>query len=1288
MDDLNDQRRLNFVSNTTSVTSLYRENMESGEEPLLGRLQQQLKAIRNENHEMVQQTSHFRRKIHQLEEEKLTLTEKLNSDTTGLKSVIARLESEVEKGEATRQSVEYELTVTKKRAKDALRNVSKKESVTSRENMLLSDQKSSLELKTEELEVALELAHKVTADNEKTIVFLEEDKKQIHSDAMAAEAILRSENEKTVEKLEEVTMDRDSILQRFEDSKSSLIKQEEDLRKAVTELQISMEREQHLRHDLDDCTRRARALEECVEAERAAHLESKFNSEIIQLKQQEFQSQLAAEREVCDVLKHEAEDANAKADELQRELEFHKKEAKSANEKLEKSVQVYADIRKQLDAELAEKTKIIEEMSVQLESHQSNLDQLKQELGKARKRQIFLDETYGGNVREMELLLENFGLQTEPRASSGKSKGSKDPKIVLERMKNTLFGYQKQVADLQHKVKNLTSVEKQTQKDCSNFRDLAVTREKELQQTQKELNECERELVSIRTQQAEYEREVKRSSDDLISMTSELEQQRQRCHQLETNVGSIQDRYSNETDIHVGFLRELLHVICNSNGESNTLTKFTWLDASLHVRDGLDSLISKFNRCNEQCKTLESSCSEMQRSIGELQKAHESSVDRLAERCREREEEAGRQRKQLEQHYEALLAEMNGRTKKTQSLCDEAWGRVRANEGMHEGLQAECAQLRGENSNMVQERSALVSACVLLLGAVYPLIRARDDLSLQCSLLTKTNNNAEICKQQMRMLVETLSEEIDGENNKRITSVDSFKFIHPLIRFRVAVVAVIAANRLKYFGTHANVSIFTCNDTAISNCRVMVVAGQGPNINIKCKSDEPTVTSQSDVVADWLTSSHLIHNIRDSTCGLVDALKKNRGDKSGYMSRALLKTAQNSFIKLMETTQPSFPHYICEPALIRDRNCLCRMLAGGLEKILRRSSLREAVNLFSVEHSFSALQRHLLGFTERLHSGELEKRNLRNEQGKLRSKIDKLKNYKSEVEKQSDEIQGFKDRERALVARSRFDGVCTELNAALEREKRAQKLLHEQNSKLQELSGKLEETTTDHAEKDMTLNQAITGLTEVKMDLKRSNQTKRELEKQVGHLQHERDRLTSTIQEAKSALKKAAGEKSSIEKYFVSVEKTLQNADDVELANKLRNHGSTLSNRAGIKAAQRAVETFVRAQSTAVSRISNLETQITSYRSHISALKRELMDACHRDNCDITLNEDIPTREKFYSHQDPLLTSSTPMESFKPLKGELVDESSFEQLKSEQRDRNRSSAIKDLTNTYLNSSQL
>ena len=129
-------------------------------------------------------------------------------------------------------------------------------------------------------------------------------------------------------------------------------------------------------------------------------------------------------------------------------------------------------------------------------------------------------------------------------------------------------------------------------------------------------------------------------------------------------------------------------------------------------------------------------------------------------------------------------------------MCDEAWERVRSNDGVHDGLQAECAQLRGENSNLqqvynvqtstflfvfvanlsvlrnslyvtfssllcfdftlrnltlkYQERKSLACACAILFGALYPTLRARDELVQQRSLLVRINNDGEACKQKMR----------------------------------------------------------------------------------------------------------------------------------------------------------------------------------------------------------------------------------------------------------------------------------------------------------------------------------------------------------------------------------------------------------------------------------------------------------------------------------------------------------------------------------------------------------
>ena len=47
--------------------------------------------------------------------------------------------------------------------------------------------------------------------------------------------------------------------------------------------------------------------------------------------------------------------------------------------------------------------------------------------------------------------------------------------------------------------------------------------------------------------------------------------------------------------------------------------------------------------------------------------------------------------------------------------------------------------------------------------------------------------------------------------------------------------------------------------------------------------DESFVKSRSDIAVDWLSDNHVVHHVRDATCGLVDAVSKNAGDTSGWL---------------------------------------------------------------------------------------------------------------------------------------------------------------------------------------------------------------------------------------------------------------------------------------------------------------------------------------------------------------------------------------------------------------------
>nr|XP_039271478.1 coiled-coil domain-containing protein 171-like isoform X1 [Styela clava] len=1274
MDDL---RRASVLSNSSSVSipneKRHINNYTTNEESCK-RLKLQIKSLKDENDQLSKELTRFRDRALNFEDDRVAMTTAFNKENADNISQIARLQSQLEKGEATRQALEFDLAVVKKKSNDVLRATTQRESSLTHDNKSLAAEKSALEVKIEDLEKALQIARRVTMEDEKRIAFLMDEKKQVESDKLASEAVLRSHHDKLVGDKQINNAQIEELKKKVKDLEKSLIRQEDELRKKITDVQVLSEREQHAHSELHNLNLRCHALEESVEAERAAHLESKFNAEIIQLKHQETETALSNEKELNSKLKQEFEIATKKSNELESEVQTTKESANEADQKLEKTMQVYSDVRKQLENELSEKTKKLTELSAQLTKQQENFESLKEELNKTRKRQIYLEETYSGNMREVEMLLatycnESLTKPTIPKKNDKNKSVTPDPKIVLEKLRKCLLALKKDIDDLHRDLLSSKSSEEQMQKDCNIFRDRALTREKDLQQSQHEIMSCRAELDSIRTKQSDYDRECDRMRRDLAEVTGELEQQTHRCKQLEENASGLMDRHKTEMEAHMSYLRELHHALGPHARGITSLTKFTWAEFSVGVREGIDSVLSSLSRYKEKNVQQETSVNQLERTLGEMQREHEASVDRLAKQCREREDEAQKQRKQLEDHYNALLEEMQSRAQKSQGLCDEAWERIRAGDGVSDALHAECSQLRGENGNLQQERNALTCACSLLLGSLYPALRARDDLARQRDLLMRINNDSLIFKNQLRILVETLSEELrkPDQEEPTPTAASSFRKIHPLIRFRVAAVTVLAANRLRIFAQQSNVTMFTCDESSASSNRVLVVAGKSSKSS---KTDVAPEESQSDSAMQWLCDQRTVHVVRDTMCGLVDALDKKTGNRKGYMSRAIVKTAKNSFLNILRSTHPMFSSLVYTTNnVVRERTSLICVISEGLERIVIKCKLQEPIKLYSAENSLAILQRHLLNFTERLHATEVEKRNLRSNETKLKSHIQHLTKNKTDLEIATDEIKLLRDRENHLVSRKRFDGVCSELNAALEREQQAQKLLHEQNTKLQELSAKLDEQWTEGTEKENTLSHAVSSLNEVKMELKRCTQSKRLLTKQVMMLEQERDNLGNKMSDAKEALKKAAREKDSLATYFRSVENLLKKTSDnpAELVDS-KLPGNISKDHAGpdVIAAQRAVQSFVRVQSSAVSRITSLEDQIASYRSHINALKQELHDACKRENGYVTLsdvNSHIPTRDTsvhMMNGRNNMMDCSTPKDGdFRPLKGVIADESSY-----------------------------
>uniref|UniRef100_A0A8C2EE07 Uncharacterized protein n=1 Tax=Cyprinus carpio TaxID=7962 RepID=A0A8C2EE07_CYPCA len=174
---------------------------------------------------------------------------------------VARLRAQVERGEAQRQTMEYDIAVVRRDAAAERRNTEEKMNDLKKDNQITQQARDDdLKGLTTELHERDHLLLSANAEND----LLQADKSRLQT-------------------LIQVNICLSYI--KFGRMKRDREKNTEKLKHRSTELNRSTEREEKLRCDLEVTLQKVKVLEQSVESERAAHLQSKFNSEIIQVTQ-------------------------------------------------------------------------------------------------------------------------------------------------------------------------------------------------------------------------------------------------------------------------------------------------------------------------------------------------------------------------------------------------------------------------------------------------------------------------------------------------------------------------------------------------------------------------------------------------------------------------------------------------------------------------------------------------------------------------------------------------------------------------------------------------------------------------------------------------------------------------------------------------------------------------------------------------------------------------------------------------------------------------------------------
>uniref|UniRef100_A0A8C9D2J5 Coiled-coil domain containing 171 n=1 Tax=Panthera leo TaxID=9689 RepID=A0A8C9D2J5_PANLE len=1213
-------------------------------------------------------TADLRKKLHRAKKEKLEITTKHNAELASYESQIAKLRSEVEKGEALRQSLEYDLAVARKEAGLGRRAAEERLAEAHRIQEKLCAQNAELQGKANEIEKAFQTSQLKWKEECRRFERDLEERDNIIQNCNREHDLLMKEKsrlEKTLqealekhqqEKNEMECHIRETTLEEFrlqaeqweaERRELQFIVQEQDnavqnmhkkvekleaehmdcsdlLRQQTSELEFSTQREERLRKEFEATTLRVRKLEENIEAERAAHLESKFNSEIIQLRIRDLEGALQVEK---------ASQAEAVADlemiknefkEVESAYEREKHNAQESFAKLNLLEREYFSKNKKLNEEIEEQKKAIIDLSKRLQYNEKSYSELQEELVMAKKHQAFLVETCENNVKELESILDSFTVSGQWTSGIHKDK-DKPPSfsVVLETLRRTLTDYQNKLEDASNEEKasnELSSTQQKIESHTKNIKDL-----------QDKLADVSKELSHLRTKCADREALISTLKAELQNVLHCWEKEKARAAQSESELQKLSQAFQKDTEEKLTFLHTLYqHLIAGCvliKQPEGMLDKFSWSELCAVLQENVDALISDLTRANEKISHLEYICKNKSDTMRELQQTQEDTFNKVAEQIKAQESCWQKQKKELELQYSELLSEVQKRAQKFQEIAEKNMEKLNRIEKSHEQMVLENSRFKTVLSQTQREQASLLAACALMAGALYPLYSRSCALSTQRDFLQEQFNTFELFKLEVRTLAQALSTVEEKKQEEAKMKKRPFKGL--MIRvFRKGVIAILAANRLKILGQSC-ASLFTWMESFKEGIGMLVCTGEPKDKHKFPRHQKEQLRCLQ--ALSWLTSTDLLAAIITSMAELQEVISKT-DPNSRICGHLLVGAAKNSFAKLMDKislAMESIPLHSSKSITYVEKDSLVQRLARGLHKVNTLALKYGLHGHVPILKSTASLQKQIFGFTQRLHAAEVERRSLRLEVTEFKRNVNEMKKELDKAQGLQMQLNEFK--QSKLITHEKFESACEELNNALLREQQAQMLLNEQAQQLQELNYRLELHSSEEADKNQTLGEAVKSLSEAKMELRRKDQSLRQLNRHLTQLEQDKRRLEENIHDAESALRMAAKDKECVANHMRTVENMLHKVrDQISLSRtaasrndftlqlpKLHLETFAMEGLKGgpeVVACQAMIKSFMDVYQLASARIATLEKEMTSHRSHIATLKSELHTACLREN--------------------------------------------------------------------------
>ncbi|XP_016886888.2 coiled-coil domain-containing protein 171, partial [Cynoglossus semilaevis] len=542
----------------------------------------------------------MRWRVNQLEKDKLEVTSRHNQEVCVLETELTRLRSLVERGEAQRAELQYQLAASQRESTQVTE--------LRRDKQLLTERVTQLQQTVQELQKVLEIMHRSR----------EEDQHALQQEV--------EKRDKLIQSLSSENRQRQRILQEQEEALQELHRRMEELQRQQEE-KLKKLRESHdtsRREKEQEAEQRLRALESSLEAERGAHLETK-------LRVRDLEAALVLECSGQQEAQCSLELLRVQFREVERAYNLERERSSSCEGALEQLQTEYEQYKSHLSAASEAEKRRNSELSEKLEEEVKRHEDTRLLLEQAAKIRRDTEDLYATFVQQIVEALRHHRLSGCSPAAVHDGKPS-PPSEALRALKTTLAASEQRLEETEEQIQDQVLLSERLQQENQTLQQLTSDQSAHIQKSQEALVQLEEEVKRLRQESSDWSTQSHRLEEEL---------QREREERAREVKKTRQD-FEEESKVRLSFLyclyQRLLAGCVLIGPPHSILGNFTWKELCDVISEHVDQQTADLQKAKEEISNLQAVNDKKSACMRELQCHQQRAFSHLEESVRRRED--------------------------------------------------------------------------------------------------------------------------------------------------------------------------------------------------------------------------------------------------------------------------------------------------------------------------------------------------------------------------------------------------------------------------------------------------------------------------------------------------------------------------------------------------------------------------------------------------------------------------------------------------------------------------